>query len=82
MGGEHGYEVTPRYALKAGASPSAVYYEDWKPMALACVHGHDAVVRLLLEHGVKPDTVDGWTKYRKREYFFLREMRTMDILSL
>ncbi|OKO89628.1 Ankyrin-1 [Penicillium subrubescens] len=51
MGGEHGYEVTPRYALKAGASPSAVYYEDWKPMALACVHGHDAVVRLLLEHG-------------------------------
>ncbi|KAJ5157602.1 uncharacterized protein N7482_008702 [Penicillium canariense] len=40
---KHSYEATARYALEAGASPNAVHYEEWVPMALACIYGHDAI---------------------------------------
>lgn len=57
---KNGYEATARYALEAGASPNATHYEDWLPMALACIHGHEAVVRLLLDYGVNPNSTESW----------------------
>lgn len=39
---KHGLEATARLALEAGASPDAVCYEYWVPMALACIHGHES----------------------------------------
>ncbi|KAJ5248550.1 hypothetical protein N7468_000001 [Penicillium chermesinum] len=57
---KNGYEATARFALQAGASPNARFYENWLPMALACIHGHADVVKLLLANGVDPDTSEGW----------------------
>lgn len=62
MGRENGYEATTRYILEAGASPNATYYEEWLPMALACIHGHEVVVRLLLDHGVDPNSTKSWLR--------------------
>jgi ankyrin repeat protein len=57
---KNGYEATTRYTLEAGASPNATHYEEWLPMALACIHGHEVVVRLLLDHGVNPNSTESW----------------------
>ncbi|KAJ5903359.1 hypothetical protein N7504_005742 [Penicillium tannophilum] len=59
---KHGFETTARYALEAGASVDSAHYEEWVPMALACIHGHENVVRLLLDRGVDPNAVEGWTR--------------------
>lgn len=52
---EHGIEATARHALEAGISSDAMYYEGLVPMALACINGHEVIVRLLLDHGFDPD---------------------------
>lgn len=59
---KNGSEATARYTLEAGASPHAAYYEEWLPMALACIHGHEAIVRLLLDHGVDPNWSWSWLR--------------------
>lgn len=63
----HGYENTARLALKSGASISAGRYQSLKLMGLACKHGHDSIVRLLIEHGVKPGIVGGWISQQEAE---------------
>lgn len=55
-----GSEATARYTLEAGASPHATRYEKWLPTALACIYGHEPVVRLLLEYGVDPNSTGSW----------------------
>lgn len=60
---KHGFETTARYALVAGASPNAAHYEEWVPMALSCIHGHEGIVRLLLDYGVDPNALEGWTHF-------------------
>lgn len=60
---KHGQETTARRALEAGAPLNAVHEEKWLPFALACIHGHEAIVRLLLDHGVDPDPVSGWGNF-------------------
>lgn len=34
-------------------------------MALPCIHGHDAIVRLLLEHVADQNLVHGWTRFER-----------------
>lgn len=50
----HGYENTVRLALKSEASIFAGRYQVLKLMGLACMHGQDSIVRLLIKHGIKP----------------------------
>lgn len=63
---KNGFETSARNALEAGASPNASVFEEWLPMALACIHGHDTVVRLLINHGVDPSSTESWL--REPEY--------------
>ncbi|KAJ5192153.1 hypothetical protein N7449_008295 [Penicillium cf. viridicatum] len=58
-----GSEATARYTLEAGAWPHATHYEEWLPTALACIYGHEPVVRLLLEYGVDPNSTGNWLRY-------------------
>lgn len=51
---ENGHEATARKAQEAGASPNCDY-GGWKPLDLAVVDGHDALVRLFLEQSVNPN---------------------------
>lgn len=62
-----GSEATARYILEAGASPHATHYQEWLPMALACIYGHEPIVRLLLEYGVDPNSTGSWLRYPSRE---------------
>jgi len=51
--------------LKSGADPNCFAKVDWQPnfettpLLEAAVNGHKRIVRLLLEHGGKPDTIVG-----------------------
>lgn len=63
---KNGFEASARNALGAGASPNASGFEEWLPMALACIHGHHTVVRLLINHGVDPSSTESWL--REPEY--------------
>ncbi|KAJ5396247.1 uncharacterized protein N7487_010550 [Penicillium crustosum] len=62
-----GSEATARYALEAGASPHATHYEEWLPTALACIYGHEPIVRLLLEYGVDPNSGGSWLRSTARD---------------
>ncbi|CAI7662755.1 unnamed protein product [Penicillium pancosmium] len=59
----HGFERTVRYALDAGISPNKAYNQDWLPLALACIHGHEGVVRILLKHGVDLNADVEWGNF-------------------
>lgn len=60
---KHGKETTARQALEAGAPPNAVYDDEFVPMALPCIHGHEGIVRLLLDYGIGPSSVRGWANF-------------------
>jgi len=50
--------------LKSGADPNVFAKVEWQtfettPLLEAAVNGHKRIVRLLLEHGAKPDTIVG-----------------------
>ncbi|KAJ5378356.1 hypothetical protein N7509_011475 [Penicillium cosmopolitanum] len=57
---KNGYEKSARHILEAGASPNASVFEEWLPMALACIHGHETVVRLLMNYEVDPSSTESW----------------------
>lgn len=59
---KNGYEQSARKSLHAGASPNASFFEKWLPMALACIHGHDAIIRLLIDYGVDPSSTKSWPR--------------------
>ncbi|KAJ5387078.1 hypothetical protein N7509_009619 [Penicillium cosmopolitanum] len=59
----HGFERTVRYALDAGISPNQAYEQEWLPLALACIHGHEGVVRILLKHGVDLNADVEWSNF-------------------
>lgn len=60
-----GQEAAARQALEAGAPSNAVFNEEFVPMALACIYGHEDVVRLLLDYGVDPNPVSGWANFNE-----------------
>lgn len=64
-----GSQATARYTLEAGASPHATHYEEWLPTALACIYGHEPIVRLLLEYGVDPNSTGSWLRYPSRDVY-------------
>lgn len=57
---KNGYEESARHTLEAGASPNASVFDEWLPMALACINGHEAIVRLLMNYGVDPSSTGSW----------------------
>ncbi|KAJ5387441.1 hypothetical protein N7509_009982 [Penicillium cosmopolitanum] len=59
---KNGYHESARKSLQAGASPNASVFEEWLPMALACIHGHDAIVQLLIDYGVDPSSTESWLR--------------------
>lgn len=54
----NGSAPTARLILKAGALLAACGGEPWQPFALAAIHGHSDIIRLLYEHGVDPCSIN------------------------
>ncbi|CAI7584945.1 unnamed protein product [Penicillium glandicola] len=54
----HGSTSTGRLILEAGALPDACGDQLWQPFALAALHGHSEIIKLLYEHGVDPCSTD------------------------
>ncbi|KOS48725.1 hypothetical protein ACN38_g270 [Penicillium nordicum] len=54
----NGSSPTARLTLEAGAPPAACGGEPWQPFALAAIHGHIEIIRLLYEHGVDPCSIN------------------------
>lgn len=52
----HGFKTTARNALDAGILPTTACFEELVPIALACMHGHESIVRLMLDKGVDPNS--------------------------
>ncbi|CAI7614540.1 unnamed protein product [Penicillium pancosmium] len=59
---KNGHEESARNSLQAGASPNVAVFEEWLPMALASIHGHDAIVQLLIDYGVDPSSTESWMR--------------------
>ena len=62
---------TARLILQAGVPPNACGGEQWQPLALATIHGHIEIIKLLLDHGVDPCSINNnWTNQNwKRPQF-------------
>ncbi|KGO77625.1 hypothetical protein PITC_074510 [Penicillium italicum] len=60
----NGSVSTVQLILKAGAPPNACGGEQWQPFALAALHGHSAIIRLLYERGINPCSTDNDWKNR------------------
>ncbi|CAI7605534.1 unnamed protein product [Penicillium palitans] len=58
----NGSAPTARLILKAGALLAACGGEPWQPFALAAIHGHSDIIRLLYEHGVDPCSINNHWK--------------------
>ncbi|KAJ5496841.1 hypothetical protein N7463_008828 [Penicillium fimorum] len=57
----NGSTSTTRLILEAGASSDACGDEPWQPFALAALHGHIEIIKLLYEQGINPlATINGW----------------------
>ncbi|CAI7654589.1 unnamed protein product [Penicillium bialowiezense] len=56
----NGAAATARKALAAGALPSTCVDEEWQPMAVAAIHGHEQVVKVFLDLGLDPCREQGW----------------------
>lgn len=69
----HGFERTARYALEAGISPNEFHDEKWLPLPLACIYGHEGVVRILLKHGVDFDAPVEWCRFEDDDDRFTNE---------
>lgn len=54
----NGSAPTARLVLEAGAPPAACGGEPWQPFALAAIHGHSEIIRLLYDHGVGPCSIN------------------------
>ncbi|KAJ5404339.1 hypothetical protein N7509_004210 [Penicillium cosmopolitanum] len=67
----NGIESTAHCALEAEASVTEEYdlprFGSWPPMAVACIQGHEPIVRLLIEHSVDLNSIKGFMTPPNRE---------------
>ncbi|CAI7598568.1 unnamed protein product [Penicillium pancosmium] len=67
----NGIESTAHYALEAEASLAEEYdlprFGSWPPMGVACIQGHEPIVRLLIEHSVDLNSIKGFMTPPNRE---------------